>query len=501
MPAYLLGIDIGTSSVKTAVLEVESASTVHSLTREYPVLQPQPGYAEQNPDDWWNAVVQTVRAATESIDKNAILGIGLSGQMHGTVCLGQNGEPLRPAIIWADTRSKPQCDALMSRDLDEMSKYAAGRPAAGFMGPTLMWLAQHEPETLARARAVILPKDEVRRRLTGEIATEVSDAAASWLLDVKTGQWSDWLLEACGLEQRYMPTVLQSTEIAGKLTPDAASILGIPAGIPVIAGCADQPAQALAYGLYAPGTALVTIGTGGQVFLPLMQPQTDPHMRFYVFNHALPERWYAAAAILSAGLSLRWLRDLLGLKDRADAYEHLSNLANAVPPGAEGLIFLPYLAGERTPHFDPQASGAFIGLRLHHHAGHMARAVMEGVTFALNECLSLVAESDSQLRVIISGGAAASPVWRQIQADIFNRPLTLSAGANHACAGAALLAGVGCGVYSSIDDACSRLPQSREQILPNIENVAFYSVQRDLYRGLYDTLKTDMHSLAASVKN
>jgi xylulokinase len=500
MAAYLLGIDIGTSSVKTAVVDAESAAIVHSATQEYPVLQPQPGYAEQNPDDWWNAVVQTVRATTETIDKNAIIGIGLSGQMHGTVCLDQTGEPMRPAIIWADTRSKPQCDALMG-DLDEMARYAPGRPAAGFMGPTLMWLAQHEPETLAHAGAVILPKDEVRRRLTGEIATEVSDAAATWLLEIKTSQWSDWLLDACGLEHSYMPTVLQSTDIAGKLTPNAAALLGLPTGIPVIAGCADQPAQALAYGLYAPGTALVTIGTGGQVFLPLLQPQTDPHMRFYVFNHALPERWYAAAAILSAGLSLRWLRDLLGLKDRADAYEHLSKLASSSPPGAEGLIFLPYLAGERTPHFDPQASGVFLGLRLHHHGGHMARAVMEGVTFALNECLSLVANPNAQLRVIISGGASASPVWRQIQADIFNRPLTLSAGANHACTGAALLAGVGCGVYSSIDDACSRLPQASELISPNPENVAFYIEQGALYRGLYDTLKPDMHRLSALRKS
>jgi xylulokinase len=493
--SYLLGIDIGTSSVKTAVLDAESAAILHSVTEEYPVLQPQPGYAEQNPDDWWNAFIKTVRGATESLDKRAIVGIGLSGQMHGTVCLDLSGEPLRPAIIWADTRSKPQCDALMD-NIDEMAAHAPGRPAAGFMGPTLMWLAQHEPETLAHVGTVILPKDEVRRRLTGEIATEVSDAAASWLLDVKNGQWSDWLLRACGLERRYMPTVLQSTDVAGKLAPDAAALLGLPAGIPVIAGCADQPAQALAYGLSEPGTALVTIGTGGQVFLPLMQPEMDPHMRFYVFNHALPERWYAAAAILSAGLSLRWLRDLLGLKERADAYQHLSKLASETSPGAEGLIFLPYLAGERTPHFDPQASGVFLGLRLHHHAGHMARAVMEGVTFALSECLSLVADENEQLQVIISGGAAASPIWRKIQTDIFNRPLTFSAGANHACLGAALLAGVGGGVYSSIDDACSRLPQAVEQVLPDPENAAIYARQRELYRGLYDTLKTDMHRLS-----
>jgi xylulokinase len=501
--SVLIGIDIGTSSAKTAVIAAESGQVLSSAAEEYPVSQPQPGYAEQNPDNWWRATIHTVQAAISqaTIDKTAIAGIGLSGQMHGTVCLGKNGEPLRPAIIWADTRSKPQCDDLMKRaNPQEMARHAPGRPAAGFMASTLMWLAQNEPETLARTSAVILPKDEVRRRLTGEVATEVSDAASSWLLDVASGEWSNWLLDMCGLESRYIPPILQSQQPAGVLSREAAELLGLPAGITVIAGCADQPAQALAYGLVEPGTALVTIGTGGQVFYPLRRPQTDPQMRYYLFNHAVPERWYAAAAILAAGLSLRWLRDVLGLRERVDAYEHLSAVAGDVPPGADGLVFLPYLAGERTPHFDPQASGVFLGLRLHHQAGHLARAVMEGVTFAMAECLTLVTglEQEANLRVIISGGAAASPIWRQIQADIYNRPLSLVTGSSQACVGAALLAGVGCGVYESIQEACSRLPQAVEQVRPDARTAAFYAERREVYQRLYGHLKDEMHTLADS---
>lgn len=497
--AYLLGIDIGTSSVKTLVLEAESGRALATSTREYPLLQPQPGYAEQNPGDWWDATVATVREAVAqaAIPPAAVRGIGLSGQMHGTVCLDRAARPVRPAIIWADTRSSAQCDDLKVRaDPEMLARRAPGPPAAGFMGPTLMWLAAHEPETLAATQTVILPKDYVRLRLTGEIATEVSDAASTWLFDVAAGQWSDWLLDLCRLERRYLPPVRGSADVVGTLQPSAAEALGLPGSVPVVAGCADQPAQALGYGLTEPGVALATIGTGGQVFHPSRAARTDPQMRFHVFNHAVPDRWYALAAILSAGLSLRWLRDPLGLRDRPDAYAHLSALAGEVPPGAEGLMFLPYLAGERTPHMDPEASGVLIGLRLQHGVGHLARAVMEGVAFAMAECLALV-KGDASVQVIASGGAAASPVWRQIQADVYGAPLTLSAGVNHACVGAAMLAGVGCGVYTSIGDACARLPKLSVQTWPIPANVAFYRERRERFRSLYGTLKDDMHGLAA----
>jgi xylulokinase len=501
--AYLLGIDIGTSSVKTLVLEVDTTRALASAGQEYPIFQPQPGYAEQNPDDWWRAAVQTVHkaVAVAAIDPSAIRGIGFSGQMHGGVCLDSAAKPLRPAIIWADTRSTAQVADIRNRaTAQELAQHAPGAPAAGFMAATLMWLKHHEPDTLAKTRAFILPKDYVRLRMTGEIATDISDAAGTWLLDIASGQWSDWLLNLCGLENRYLPPILASMEIAGPLLPSAADELGIPPGIPVIAGCADQPAVCMAYGLYNPGTALTAIGTGGQVVHMLTQVRTDPQLRFHIMSHAIPQRWYALAAILSAGLSLRWLRDILGLKEHPDAYQHLSTLAADVPPGADGLLFLPYLAGERTPHMDAQASGVFVGLRLHHHAGHLARAVMEGVTFAMSECLSLVSNlgDNSQIQAIASGGATASPLWRQIQADIYNTPLLLSSGDSHACVGAALLAGIGCGVYTSIEDACARLQQPRAEVWPDAGRADFYRQRAEIYRRMYGQLKDDMHRLTES---
>ena len=498
---YLLGIDIGTSSVKTLILQAETGLTLTGVTQEYPVLQPQPGYAEQNPSDWWRATVGTIRSALDEsgIAPDGIVGIGLSGQMHGVVCIDAQHEVVRTAIIWADTRSKPQVDTLLANmPAQVMSQHAPGQPAAGFMGPTLMWLQAHEPETLQRTKAVLLPKDYIQLRLTGEITTDASDGAATWLMDVKSGAWSDTLIASCGIDSRYLPPVKPSDSVVGQVTPGAAEQLGIPAGIPVIAGCADQCAQALGYGLFDPGTALVTIGTGGQVFMPLAEPRIDPQLRYYVFNHAVARRWYAAAAILCAGLALRWLRDTLGFKDRSDAYAHLSHLAADVPPGADGLIFLPYLTGERTPHMDPLASGLFLGLRIHHTPGHLARAVMEGVTFALRECLDLVTIQEAMPpRIIISGGATASPVWRQIQADVYNQTVWLAEGENHACVGAALLAGVGCGVYPDFATAATMLPQPEIAIEPHQQTANFYAAYRQRYAGLYAKLKEDMHWLSA----
>jgi xylulokinase len=498
---YLLGIDVGTSSVKTALINAENGYVLANVEHEYPISQPRPGYAEQDPEDWWQATVKTVRAAVDqaAVDTLAIEAIGLSGQMHGAVCLDESCRPLCPAIIWADTRSRDQVDHLLTTiDPQAMTQYAPGPPAAGFMGPTLMWLRQHEPETLAQTHWVVSPKDYVRLRLTGEIGTDHSDAAATWLLDIQSGDWSDWLIAQCGLERHYLPPVHHAAEVIGTLRPEAVEALRLRPGIRVIAGCADQPAQALGYGLVDPGTALVTVGTGGQVFYPLCVPQTDSHLRLHVFNHAVPERWYALAAILAGGLSLRWLRNLLGLSQMADAYDYLSRLADDVPAGADGLLFLPYLAGERTPHMDPAASGAFIGLRLHHGAGHLARAVMEGVAYAMRACLELIADvaGEPPRQVIASGGAAKSRLWRQIQADIYNIPLTLAPDANYACIGAALLAGIGSGVYDSLDDARSCIPQLTAIVTPDLMTFDLYGQRGEIYRALYDDLKQHMHRLS-----
>ena len=491
--AVLLGIDIGTTTIKTAVVD---ADVLAAAEREHPMHQPRPGWAEQNPDDWWAGVIDTTRRALadSGVDPGSVCGIGLSGQMHTGPYLGADGRPLRPAVIWADTRSSPQVDELRRRaSLAEMACHAPGLPAAGYMAPVLMWMALHEPETLAKMRVFLLPKDYVRLRLTGQIATEPSDAAATWLFDVAAGDWSDWLIDRCGLERRYTPPVVESAAVVGGLLPAAAAALGLRAGTPVVGGCADMTAQALGHGLYEPGRALVIVGTGGQVFHAMTAPTVDPQLRFYVYNHAVPGRWYAQAAILTAGLSLRWLRDLLGLRDQPDAYQRLSRLAAEVLPGAEGLVFLPYLGGERTPHMDPAASGVFLGLRLHHGPGHLARAVMEGVAFAMADCLELAAPPGTA--VIASGGATRSPVWQQIMADVFGQPLLLSAGAHHACVGNALLAGIGVGLYADAAAATARLPKPEAAVAPDPATTDLYRERRALYRGLYGRLKDDMHAL------
>jgi xylulokinase len=497
--SHLLGIDIGTSSVKAAIITSEDLRCIAEASHEYPIHQPQPGYAEQNPDDWWQATVLTSRSAIQQagIESDAVQAIGLSGQMHGTVCLDQNHQPLRPAIIWADTRSRAEVSDLTSRKNDPVFvNQTPGPPAAGFMGASLMWLSKNEPESLEKTKVVLLPKDHVRFQMTGEIGTDFSDAAATWLFDTAKLEWSNTLLEACQIPAQILPPVAPSHQIAGKLRQEAATEMGLPAGVPVVMGCADQSAQALGHGITAPGATLVTIGTGGQVFQVLDAPRSDPTWRFHVFNHAVAGRWYAQGAILAAGLSLRWLRDLLGLSGQADAYAHLSALASQVGAGAAGLIFLPYLAGERTPHMDARASGGFIGLRLHHGPAHLARAVMEGVTFALKQSLTLIGNlNNTGSTIIASGGAVASPIWLQIQADIYRQPVSVMPQAPYACTGAAILAGLGSGAYASIDEACKRLPGVEKTVTPNPEHMAVYKVYQEIFEELYARLKDDMHRL------
>lgn len=496
----LLGIDIGTSSAKAALVDAETAQVLASAAREVAIHTPQPGRAEQRPDDWVEAATEACAevVAESGISPGDVAGIGFSGQMHGTVLVGADGRPVRPAIIWADGRSGAQASALAAESAGLPADVRLpGPPVTGFMGPTLRWLAEHEPESLARARTALLPKDYVRLCLTGGAVSEPSDAASTWLFDVRRGAWSPALLGLCHVPAGLMPPLVGSAEVVGGLRAGVAEQMGLPAGVSVVAGCADQPAQALGYGLIDPATDLVTIGTGGQVFHPLAAPLADPAGRLHVFNHAAPGRWYALAAILAAGLSLRWLRDTLGLTHRPDAYAYLSALAAEVPPGAEGLIFLPYLAGERTPHMDPQASGAFVGLRLHHGPGHLARAVMEGVALAMADCLAVVAEvGEPAAAAIASGGAATSPVWRQIQADVYGMPLLLAEREAPACVGAALLAGVGCGVYGSLHEAAERLPAPVPGAEPDPARVAFYAGRRERFRGLYAQLEGDMHALS-----
>lgn len=498
---FLLGIDIGTSSAKAVLFDVESSQIVAVAGQEYPIHHPAPDRAEQDPDDWWRATVSIVRQVTAGAEVERIVGISFSGQMHGTVMVGADHKPVAPAIIWADQRTGGTVSELVSLLGAEAYSATAGTlPAAGFMAVTLLWLKQHDPALLGRIHKVMLPKDYVRLRMTGEIATDPSDAAATALFNVTTRDWAANIINKAGLPANVLPDVRASVAVAGYLRAEAAAELGLKAGVAVMTGCADQPAQAVGNGLIKPGRGSVTTGSGGQVSIPFTrQPgealRTDP--RVHVLNHAAPDTWYVLGAILSAGLSLRWLRDLVGLKGAADAYPLLSEEAAGVPAGADGLIFLPYLSGERTPHMDAQARGCFIGLSAHHTRGHLARAVMEGVTFALREALEISHELGATADTLIaSGGAMESDLWRGIQADVFGLPLQRTLLKEQASVGAALIAGVGAGVYRDIEAACERTVRYRDVTEPNAANHARYDVLYAHFRELYPRLKGDFHRLA-----
>ncbi|MEQ9032053.1 MAG: xylulokinase, partial [Aggregatilineales bacterium] len=492
----LLAIDIGTSSAKAVLFDAEKSRLVGTAAQEYPIDKPAPGRAEQHPDSWWEAVTAIVPQvlAKTGISADRVRAIGLTGQMHGTVLLNATHQPVHPSIIWADQRTADEVKTLIDWfGAEGYASLTGTLPATGFMVASLLWLARHQPDILEKSRHVILPKDYIRLKMTGEIGTDISDAAATGVFDVANGRWAEAIITKMGIDGAIFPRVHGSADVAGRLTPQAAELLGLKAGIPVIAGCADQPAQALTNGLISPGIASVTTGTGGQVFVPLALKSgeklpTDP--RLHVFNHAMPDRWYTLGAILSAGSALRWLRGVTGLANTPDAYAILSAEAAQVNAGSDGLIFLPYLVGERTPHMDPQARGAFIGLSDYHGRGHLARAVMEGVTFALKQTLDMSLSLAGKVEtIIVSGGAVESNVWRGIQADVFGVPLHKTTQPEQTCVGAALLAGIGSGVYTDYESAVGRVAVQGHITESNRQNHARYSALYDHFIDLYPHLK------------
>ena len=500
----LLGIDIGTSSVKAVLYDPDTVEVVAVAQSEYPIYKPTPTRAEQNADDWWIETAKVVRRVTAHAGRRDVIGIGLCGQMHGTVLLDRQQRLLHPAIVWPDQRSAAQCAELIERiGAKRYVEIAGTLPATGFMAATLLWLRENNPALLDNVAQVILPKDYVRLKLTGNIATDPSDAAGTGLFDVTNRVWSDEILRGAGLPSAIFPPVLEAQALAGELTAEAAAALGLSDGIPVLVGCADQPAQALGSGIITPGTAGINIGSGGQVVTPFLPKvgavpliPTDP--RLHVFNHAVPGMWYILGAILSAGLSLRWLRHVMGLDDLGKAaYERFSAAAAVVSPGAEGLIFLPYLSGERTPYMDSLARGGFIGLSYYHEQGHLARAVMEGVAFALRHALEISIELGGEVETLVAaGGGGESDVWRQILADVIGLPLQKSLLTEQAGIGAALLAGVGIGIYSTFEEACQQSAQYGELTEPHPERRTLYDALYEEFKALYPRLREDFHTLS-----
>ena len=488
----LLGIDLGTSSVKVVVCSLEGAPKGIG-SAEYPILTPLPGHAEQEPADWWRATVSAVRQALEQAGTPQVLGIGFSGQMHGFVAMGPDQTELRPAIIWADQRSAPLLPEIMERVGAELLATTCGTaPAAGFLISTLFWLQRHEPKTLERTEALLMPKDYLRFKLTGELGTDASDAAASGIFNVGERVWADEVIERLQFPRSIFPEVHPSAQIVGTLSATAANELGLTAGIPVSVGCADQPAQAVGNGLIDPPLGSVTIGTGGQVFVPLANPLFDPQLRLHTFCHAPEARWYLLGAMLSAGMALRWLRETLG-NDRW-SYSQMDVTAAQVEPGAEGLVFLPYLVGERSPLMDPRAKGSFVGLTLRHGPGHMVRALLEGVAFALRQIIDAMVGCGAELsRLVASGNGLASPLWRQILANVLGRPLYQGKdkhATERAGVGAALIAGIGIGAINGYADARRFAPTFDVMTAPNAQEAELYESLYPRFLDLYPRLKS-----------
>ncbi len=494
-----VGIDVGTTGARALAVD-EHGLVVAARTAEYPLLTPRPLWTEQDPADWWRGsreVLGAVRSA--SIDAgHAIVGIGLSGQMHGSVFLDANGDVIRPALLWNDQRTGRQCDEITERVGRERLVEITGNPAlTGFQAPKVLWLRNEEPANFERVAHVLLPKDYVRYRLANELATDASDAAGTLFLDLRTRRWSNEVLEALQIPASWLPGVFESPDAAGKLAGDVADDLGLPAGIPIAAGGGDNAAAAVGTAVTREGLMSSSIGTSGVLFAHADDAAVDPSGRIHAFAHSVPGRYCLLGVTLSAGGSLRWWRDQMGLE-----YKKLVAEAAAVPAGSEGLIFLPYLTGERTPHLDPQATGAFIGLTARHTRGHMTRALMEGVLFSLRDGLEIMRGLDvrpTEIRAI--GGGATSELWLQLQADVYDAPVHRLAIEEGAAYGAALLGHIAAGTFGDVGEATSVVRTLEAVTEPNAGGAATYDETYAVYRSLYATLREDMHRLADLASN
>lgn len=484
MKAFL-GIDLGTSSVKALLLSSEGEILAQSQ-ENYNFETPQIAWAEHQPDAWWEATVRVVKEVTRTatIASEDILALSFSGQMHGLVTIDSEGRSIRPAIIWADQRSALEVAELNERfTLSDWKGLTLNPSAAGFLLPSLLWLRKHEPENYQKISSVLLPKDYLRMKMTGKVASDFSDAAGSGAFDVQRATWSRVLLQRLELREETFPEVFSASHDCGPVLEEVALELGLTTHCRVYCGAADQAMQALGNGIVAPGTGSVTVGTGGQVFVPLAQPLVLPKLNAHVFNFLNRDSWFFLAANLSAGLALRWLRDNI-LENIS--YRDMDQLAEAVPVGSEGVLFLPYLLGERTPHMDPAATAQFSGLRFAHNRSHMIRALLEGVAFALKESFELLPTAMRPEKMYISGGGAQSPLWRQIIADVLDQTLVLSSGAEQAALGAAVLAAYGSGYYENLDVAVEKLvPPPVLETRPIKANSEQYQVYFEHFKAQY----------------
>ncbi|MCC6698931.1 MAG: xylulokinase [Candidatus Hydrogenedentes bacterium] len=507
--SIVIGVDVGTSGTKAVAMDPQGKLLASALV-EYPLLTPKPGWAEQDPAEWKRAAFEALAtlAHAPGVNPKEVKGIGLTGQMHGSVFLDADNQVLRNALLWCDQRTAPQCEAITSKVGETRLIEMVCNPAlTGFTAPKILWLRDNEPEVYEKVRRVLLPKDYIRFELTGEFATDVADASGTLLFDVKNRTWHKELLSILDIPLDFLPRSYEGTDVTGKLSAEAAKRTGLPAGIPVIAGGGDQAAGGVGNGIVRPGVISSTVGTSGVVFAFAEKISLDPQGRVHTFCHSVPGKWHVMGVVLSAGGSLRWFRDALCQNEKAvaaetgrDPYEYITEAADTIPAGAEGLTFLPYLTGERTPHKDPYAKGAFVGLSLRHTRAHMARAVLEGVAFSMRDSLEIMREMGVPItQVRASGGGARSTVWRQIQADVNKTPLVTTNIDEGPAYGAALLATVETGLYKSVEEACDTIIRVVDTSTPNAALAARYDHDFALYQDTYKALAPGFRRAAATL--
>ncbi|MFB0517092.1 MAG: xylulokinase [Candidatus Neomarinimicrobiota bacterium] len=505
---YFLGLDVGTTGAKALLVDAYG-KVVANATREYPMYTPRPLWTEQDPADWWQATRDSFAAVLRKtrVAAGEIGGIGLTGQMHGLVLLDKSGRVLRPCIMWNDQRTMSQCSQITDAVGWEQLLQITGNPVLpGFTAPKLLWVRENEPHIYDRIARILLPKDYIRYRLTDDFATDVADASGTSLLDVKARNWSRSLSAKLEVSADWLPRVYESPEITGEVTDSAAAATGLAIGTPVVAGAGDQAAGAVGSGTVVPGVTSLVLGTSGVVFACTPEVKIEPQGRLHAFCHAVPGAWHVMGVTLAAGGSFRWYRDVFGQEEvaaakaqGADSYDILTAKAESVPTGSEGLLFLPYLSGERTPYADPTARGVFFGMTLRHQRPHFVRAVMEGITYSLRDCLELIDNLGlgvDQIRA--SGGGAASKLWRQIMADVFGKELVTLTCTEGAPYGAALLSAVGTGHFGTVEEACDATVEIATHTEPISDSVKCYEEYYALYRSLYPKLK-DSFAEAATI--
>jgi len=497
---YFIGIDVGTTGTK-AVLIDEKGKVIVSVTKEYPLITPKPNWAEQNPSDWKEATFSGIQEIIKKSKVNSedIKGIGLTGQMHGAVFLDKDNKVLHPAILWCDQRTAKECVEINEKVGERKIFGITLNPVlTGFQAPKILWLRNNKPSIYEKVKKILLPKDYIRFCLTGEFATDVSDASGTSLFDVKERKWSDEIVEKLQIEKDFLPEAYEGTEITGKITKEVSELTGLKEGTPVVAGGGDQAAGGVGNGIVKEGLLSITIGTSGVIFAHSEKPAVDPEGRLHTFCHAVPGKWHLMGVMLSAGGSFRWLRDTLCQEEvkeakekNKDPYEIMTEKAKEITPGSEGLIFLPYLTGERCPYPDPNAKGVFFGLSLKHTKSHLIRSVMEGVSFGLRDSFEIMKEINLPIgeNLRVSGGGGRSNLWAQMLADIFNRKIVRLTSEEGPSYGAAILAGVGTGYFESVESACEEFLKEKDVFIPEEKNVKIYNEVYKIFRSLYPVLK------------